>query len=129
MPCPFCSLSRPALNSNENAIVIFDQYPVSKFHCLVIPRRHLTDISQIDAKTMADIMELVQYVCTHIRSNDSSVSGFNIGVNNGRSAGQSVEHMHFHVIPRRTKDSARPMGGLRKVINGEGEYAGACQTP
>lgn len=94
MLCLFCSLEPEwVIDSKALAIVVYDKFPVSKFHTLVIPQRHQK----------------------RIRGHDVAVSRFNIGINIGADAGQSIFHVHVHLIPRR-RDMANPKGGVRGVI-------------
>lgn len=120
--CPFCILpaERIVLES-EHAVVIRDAYPVSPGHTLVIPRRHtgsFFDLSTLERDAMLLLLDEAK------RQLDESHApeGFNIGVNDGPLAGQTVPHVHMHLIPRFAGDVADPRGGVRWVIPGKAKY-------
>jgi ATP adenylyltransferase len=121
--CLFCTLpdGRIRLN-NPLAIAIDDGYPVSKGHSLVIPRRHVSDYWGLTAQEREACHKLLVQLRDLICAADSTVNGFNIGLNAGRSAGQTVFHCHFHLIPRRDGDVIDPRGGVRHVISGKAIY-------
>ena len=121
-PCPFCSVTADRmLDQNENAFVVLDAYPVSPGHSLVISRRHISDLFDLRAPEIGDILELVRSTRERI-DRTLQPSGYNIGVNVGRDAGQTVMHVHVHVIPRYPGDSEDPTGGVRGVIAGKARY-------
>jgi diadenosine tetraphosphate (Ap4A) HIT family hydrolase len=121
MDCPFCGPSRPVLCSNGSAIAVRDAYPVSQGHTLVIPLRHEPDITRLDPESYRECFDLVRTVIEQL-SQELDPAGFNIGVNIGESAGQTVDHAHIHVIPRYTGDTPNPRGGVRGVIAGKADY-------
>jgi diadenosine tetraphosphate (Ap4A) HIT family hydrolase len=125
--CPFCEmpLSRVILE-NELAYAIRDGYPVTRLHTLVIPRRHVRDYFGLTRPELNASHRLVEELKTRIEREDQTVAGFNIGMNAGEAAGQTVFHCHIHLIPRRTGDVERPRGGVRHVIPGEGDYRIEC---
>lgn len=106
------------LEAGEHAFVVLDAYPVSPGHSLVISRRHVTDIFDLSAAEIAEIIKLVQSARRRIDRTLQPV-GYNVGVNVGTDAGQTVMHAHVHVIPRYPGDSADPTGGVRGVIPGK----------
>ena len=115
-PCPFCNPSptEPILESGT-AFAIFDKYPVNPGHVLVIPRRHYSNYFGLTADEQAACWELLNEVAAIIRERFNP-DGFNIGINIGRAAGQTVDHVHLHLIPRYDGDVEEPVGGVRGVI-------------
>jgi diadenosine tetraphosphate (Ap4A) HIT family hydrolase len=122
MACPFCSIepSRAWLET-EYAIALPDVYPVTVGHTLVVPRKHVRTIYELTAPEQIDIWDLVGRVRERL-STDAKPDGFNIGFNDGVAAGQTVEHAHIHVIPRRRGDVTDPRGGIRWVIADKARY-------
>ncbi len=121
-PCPFCHVSLDrVIERTEHAFSMLDAYPVSPGHTLVIVRRHVASPFDLTAQEAADIAKLVWM--TRDRLDVSShPSGYNLGVNVGTDAGQTVMHMHVHVIPRYSGDITDPAGGVRNVLPGKGRY-------
>jgi diadenosine tetraphosphate (Ap4A) HIT family hydrolase len=121
--CIFCQLpAKRIIAQSPLALVFRDQFPVTELHTLIIPRRHIPDY---DAATQAEVTamnRLVQEQRAVIQSADPLVTGFNIGLNCGEDAGQTIFHAHMHLIPRRTGDVAEPRGGVRHVMPGKGSY-------
>jgi diadenosine tetraphosphate (Ap4A) HIT family hydrolase len=110
------------VEANGSAFVALDAYPVSPGHSLVISRQHVADIFDLSAAEIADILELIQSTRRRI-DRAMQPTGYNIGVNVGKDAGQTVFHVHVHVIPRFPGDSHDPTGGVRGVIPGRARYA------
>jgi diadenosine tetraphosphate (Ap4A) HIT family hydrolase len=109
------------LEANRHAYVVLDAYPVSPGHTLVISRRHVTDILDLTESEIGDVLRLIR--SARERLNHTRLpSGYNIGVNVGRSAGQTIMHVHVDVIPRYPGDTVDPTGGLRGVIPGKAWY-------
>ena len=121
--CPFCEipLSR-VLVENELAYAIRDGYPVTDLHTLVIPKRHVRDYFGLTRPELNACHRLIDGLKADIERKDSEVAGFNIGMNAGEAAGQTVFHCHIHLIPRRSGDVASPRGGVRHLIPGKGDY-------
>lgn len=113
--CIFCEPEREILAGNAGAIAVFDNFPVSPGHALVLPRRHVATIWELDDETYDLCFRLVRLL-QPILAARFSPDGFNVGANCGEAAGQSVWHAHIHVIPRYTGDVANPRGGVRHVI-------------
>lgn len=121
-PCPFCDISDTRiLRQNAEALAISDAYPVSRGHTLVIPRRHVADLFELSEMELAEVVRLIGEMKKQLAA-EASPGGFNIGVNVGRDAGQTVMHAHVHIIPRYAGDVADPIGGVRNVIPGKGRY-------
>jgi len=115
--CVFCQLpSSRIVAENELAIAFRDLYPVTEHHTLVIPKRHVADMFDLYQPERNAIHALLEQQRKLILKQDSKVTGFNVGINAGADAGQTVFHCHFHLIPRRQGDCTDPRGGVRGVI-------------
>ena len=122
-PCLFCNIKESGCDYENNlAYASFDSYPVSKDHCLIIPKRHIKDYFELSKEELIACDELVKIVKDEITSKDQSVKGFNFGTNIGKVSGQSIFHCHFHLIPRRDADVENPQGGVRSVIPSKQHY-------
>tara|TARA_B100000787_G_scaffold102861_1_gene76170 strand:- start:82 stop:480 length:399 start_codon:yes stop_codon:yes gene_type:complete len=116
-PCLFCNIKESGLaDENSLAYASYDTYPVSEFHCLIIPKRHVKDYFELTNDEVIACNELIKKIKKEILSKDPFVKGFNIGSNIGKIAGQSILHCHIHLIPRREGDVENPQGGVRSVI-------------
>lgn len=114
--CPFCEVSRElVVAESRHALAIRDRYPASNGHTLVVPRAHAATIFDQSADIQADIWCLVARIRNELQS-EFNLDGFNVGLNEGTAAGQTVEHAHVHVIPRFHGDVADPRGGIRWVL-------------
>ncbi len=123
MSCAFCELpTERIVFQNDLAIAFYDGYPVSDGHALVIPKRHVVDYWGLTTAEREACHNLLDELHQSIQKRDSLVTGFNVGLNAGASAGQTVFHCHFHLIPRRDGDVPNPRGGVRHVIPGKGHY-------
>ena len=118
--CPFCGKPEMVIE-NELAFAHYDSYPVNAGHCLIIPRRHVAEYFQATAEEKASIWALVDEMKIII-DREYSPDGYNIGVNIGETAGQSVPHIHIHMIPRYRGDVENPRGGVRGVIRQKQQY-------
>jgi len=117
MTCPFCNIHKNIIKADHGSVfALEDTTPVSRHHMLIIPRRHCRDYFEMTLEELCDIRELIEKLKTEIMSKDSTVLGFNIGVNCGEVAGQTIFHTHIHLIPRRLNDTPDPRGGVRGVI-------------
>ena len=122
-PCLFCNVKESGCDyENDLAYASFDTYPVSKDHCLIIPKRHIKDYFDLSNEELIACDQLVKIVKDEIISKDYSVRGFNLGTNIGKASGQSIFHCHFHLIPRRDGDVENPQGGVRSVIPDNQHY-------
>ncbi len=106
---------------NEHAFAIPDAYPVSDGHTLVVPKRGASSTSQLTPDELLSCFELIEKVKAAL-VRDKGATGFNMGVNEGRTAGQTVDQLHFHVIPRYPGDLPNPVGGIRNIFPGKGDY-------
>ena len=120
--CPFCNLPKARVwIETDTAVAFFDGFPVSDGHAVVITKAHVASIFDLPAKELSDLWNLVGQVRQELQQKHSP-DGFNIGVNDGFAAGQTVPHAHIHVIPRRKGDVSDPRGGVRWVIPGKAKY-------
>ena len=131
--CPFCKVI-DKVAENNSVFAIKDNYPVSKGHHLIIPSRHTENYFSMSDNERSDAMELIRVLKNQLEESDPSITGFNIGMNSGESAGQTVMHSHIHLIPRRDGDIRNPRGGVRHVIPHKGHYTeeqdeGATRMP
>ena len=129
--CLFCEiLSKPVrmtgfrkiIESNDSFFAISDNYPVSKHHTLLIPNRHVTDIFNLYGDETLSLFRILQRQKFLLKEVDDTITGFNVGFNSGCDAGQTIEHAHVHLIPRRKDDVDDPIGGIRNVFPGKGNY-------
>ncbi len=123
VPCPLCGTAdgREVLAANDHAVAIWDAFPVSPGHALVVSRRHMASLFDLTADEQAAIWALLPAVKTAIAARHSP-AGYNVGVNVGTAAGQTVGHVHVHVIPRYEGDAADPRGGVRWVLPDRAVY-------
>ena len=123
MTCLFCEiLDIRVIASNPLAYAIRDNFPVTPLHTLVIPRRHVLDYFSLSSEELIACDNLLKQIKEEIQVEDSAVDGFNIGMNSGASAGQTIFHCHIHLIPRRSGDVENPKGGIRHLMPGKGYY-------
>ena len=116
-PCIFCKIRKEEIQyENQLAYSSIDSYPVSKFHSLIVPKRHVQEYFELSAEEVQACHELILKTKEKILKEDTTVKGFNIGTNSGKTAGQSIMHCHIHLIPRREGDVDNPQGGVRSVI-------------
>lgn len=121
--CPFCSIANESIIlENELAMVIADKFPVVEGHSLVIPKRHIASFFELWQPEVNACMSLLSELRSGMRNEDSRILSFNVGVNDGEDAGQTIPHCHWHLIPRRSGDVKNPRGGVRNVIPGMGDY-------
>ena len=122
--CVFCALegSGRVLLENELALCVADAYPVTLGHRLVIPRRHVADGLALYQPQWNAVVELLKQRREQLSAGDAMISGWNVGLNSGEAAGQTVFHTHWHLIPRRVGDCEEPRGGVRGVIAAQKSY-------
>lgn len=121
--CPFCRrIKAGAANIRHGEAVAFDDgFPLCRGHTLVVPVRHESSFFALTAAERRDICELVERIRAHLLDT-LRADGFNIGLNDGEAAGQTVEHAHVHVIPRYAGDVRDPRGGVRWVLPERAKY-------
>ena len=116
-PCLFCNTKESGfIFENKLAYASYDTYPVSKLHCLIIPKRHIKDFFELTNEELVACNGLIKIVKDDLVKKDQNIDGFNLGTNIGKVSGQSILHCHFHLIPRRFGDVDNPQGGVRGVI-------------
>jgi diadenosine tetraphosphate (Ap4A) HIT family hydrolase len=120
-PCLFCQDPRGVSIQHELAFSARDSYPASPGHTLVIPRRHVASFFDLTPEEVAACMGLIKEEKRRI-DQEFNPDGYNIGVNVGAAAGQSIFHVHIHIIPRYKGDVENPQGGVRHVIPKKGHY-------
>jgi diadenosine tetraphosphate (Ap4A) HIT family hydrolase len=119
--CPFCHIDREIIAANDHAFAIADLFPVSRGHCLVIPKIHVESVFELRNFEYAACFDLVRDL-KDLFQKQYNPAGFNVGINCGVDAGQTVMHAHIHVMPRYKGDVAKPRGGVRHIIPGKGDY-------
>jgi len=123
MNCSFCEMPNDRILSRyEHFYVIRDAYPVTELHSLIISNNHDAKLDSMTSDELFELMEITKIVKKQILEIDTNVTGFNIGINEGLDAGQTVMHFHCHVIPRRHGDTENPRGGVRGVIPNKQNY-------
>lgn len=117
-PCIFCDMigSDKVVLENELAFSIPDKFPVNPGHHLILPRRHMENYFSLNQKEILAMHEILFGLQKHLRKADPAIKAFNIGINNGIYAGQTILHVHMHLIPRYEGDVPLPKGGVRGVI-------------
>jgi diadenosine tetraphosphate (Ap4A) HIT family hydrolase len=122
--CLFCQKfldKEGILYENDTVFVLKDGFPVSNGHVLVITKRHISDYFQTTEKEVLDIDQALKVMKERL-SKEFKPDGYNIGINNGEASGQTIMHLHVHLIPRYTGDTLNPKGGVRGVIPSKQKY-------
>lgn len=121
--CLFCTLPNARIVASSNLVqAIRDAYPVTPLHTLVLPKRHVPTFFDLYSSERKGVDRLLDEMRAEILRRDKTVEGFNVGINNGAVAGQTIAHCHVHLIPRRRGDVGDPTGGVRGVIPGKAAY-------
>ena len=121
--CIFCKLSNLRVEGEyKNFYSIKDQYPVTKGHTLIITKRHLENYFDLNKNDLDEFNKIIKKEKILLEKSDSKICGFNIGINQGIVAGQTIMHCHIHLIPRRKNDTKNPRGGVRGVIPSKQNY-------
>ena len=121
--CIFCNIDQSRIiDSNDFFYVIRDIYPVTEFHTLMIPHRHISSYFDLTENEQISLFALLKSHKQQLFKTDSSITGFNVGINDGEDAGQTIFHCHIHLIPRRKGDVANARGGVRGVIPNKQSY-------
>lgn len=121
-PCPFCSLPlERIIDSNELGMTIRDGFPISLGHTLVIPKRHVGSWFEITKDEQSALFNLLERAKKALQG-EFNPDGYNIGINDGPAAGQTVPHLHMHLIPRYKGDQEDPRGGVRWIIPEKAKY-------
>lgn len=120
--CPFCTLSDDRIiATNKSVIVIRDAYPVSLGHTLLISQRHVSSLFDLTSDEQSDLFVLLEQAKIAL-DEECHPDGYNIGINEGESAGQTVPHLHIHLIPRYDGDQVDPRGGIRWIFPEKADY-------
>lgn len=120
--CPFCYLEASSVQlENDYAVAFLDGFPVTAGHTLVVPKRHIASVCDLPEEEQGAVWSLVTQVRAKLLA-ELKPDGFNIGLNDGTAAGQTVMHAHVHVIPRCHGDVADPRGGVRRVLRKKAQY-------
>ena len=116
MSCPFCNINEDKIIAkNKFSYAIYDKYPVNKGHILIISKEHICDYFDASTEVREAIFNLMED-CKSLLNNKYNPDGYNIGFNCGKEAGQTIMHLHLHLIPRYEGDIEDPTGGVRGVI-------------
>jgi diadenosine tetraphosphate (Ap4A) HIT family hydrolase len=120
--CLFCTAEMEIVADNDLAFAIRDKFPVTPYHTLILPKRHVADYFDLSDAEHNAVRTLIMEQKASLEALDPTISGFNVGVNVGRDAGQTIFHVHIHLIPRRRGDTEEPHGGVRGVIPAKQKY-------
>ena len=122
--CIFCNKSNCKVIQTTNKFFIIRDtaYPVTKHHTLIITHRHVSDYFDLKKEEIIELNEILSNQKKKLQELDNQITGFNVGVNIGKDAGQSIMHCHIHLIPRRKGDVEDPRGGVRGVIPSKQKY-------
>ena len=122
MECPFCRQEMLSIVlENDHALAFYDKYPVQKGHLLIIPKKHVETYFEADNEQIMAIHDLI-HKGKMILDKEFQPDGYNIGVNIGYYGGQTISHLHFHLIPRYKGDIEDPRGGVRSIVKNLVEY-------
>ena len=121
--CIFCNKEKLNIIYEDDVFfVIRDSFPVTKDHTLIILNNHDKSYFDLRNKDILQLNNILKFQKESLMQNDNTITGFNIGINQGESAGQTVMHLHIHLIPRRKGDIEDPRGGVRGVIPSKQKY-------
>ena len=122
--CFFCNRAKKEsiYSSNFLYVVRDNKFPVTKHHTLIVPHRHVSDFFDLNNNELDDLAKILKKQRHLLLNLDKEITGFNVGVNAGVDAGQSIMHCHIHLIPRRKGDMDNPKGGVRGVIPSKQKY-------
>ena len=121
--CLFCNKKKQKIiYSSEFIYVVRDSFPVTKYHSLIIPHRHVSNFFDLNKDELKDLSVALKKERESLLNLDKKITAFNVGVNSGKDAGQSIMHCHIHLIPRRKGDIENPRGGVRGVIPSTQKY-------
>ena len=121
-PCAFCTLPiERVIDSNNYGVVIRDGFPITPGHTLIIPKRHIGSFFELETDERQDLLNLL-VAAKKILQEEFKPNGYNIGINDGQAAGQTVPHLHIHLIPRYKGDLPDPRCGVRWVIPDKADY-------
>ena len=124
--CPFCQIStgntdKPIQFENQMGFVIRDGYPITKGHTLIIPKQHIGSFFDITPAQRQDLFDLVDKAKAQL-DQEFKPTSYNIGINDGEAAGQTIAHLHIHLIPRYNEPEKDPRGGVRWLVPEKADY-------
>jgi diadenosine tetraphosphate (Ap4A) HIT family hydrolase len=120
--CEIDSELSSVLLESEHFYLTQDKFPVTPAHLLIIPKRHITSPSDLSETEWHDLRVVLEEACLLLKKGDIQITGFNVGINIGSDAGQTIPHLHVHVIPRRPKDIPESKCGVRMVNPAKADY-------
>jgi len=121
--CLFCNKKKQKIiYCNKFIYVVRDSFPVTKYHSLIIPHRHVSNFFDLNNDELKSLSKILKKERQSLLNLDKKITAFNIGANVGKEAGQSIMHCHIHLIPRRKGDIENPRGGVRGVIPSKQKY-------
>jgi ATP adenylyltransferase len=120
--CDKISYGKSLAYEDDLAIILRDNFPVTKLHTLIVPKVHESSIFELDSVVYNHLFNLVKIESRNLLKIDPKILGYNVGINQGIVAGQTVMHVHIHLIPRRKDDVEDPRGGVRWVIPSRANY-------
>ena len=125
-PCPFCqfisgAIDKPILFENETGFVVRDGFPITQGHTLVIPKQHIGSFFDSTQQQRQDLFSLVDLAKADLDKQYQPAS-YNIGINDGEAAGQTIPHLHIHLIPRYVEEGKDPRGGVRWLVPEKADY-------
>ena len=120
--CPFCCLANERiLKTTQHSLIIRDGYPISKGHTLIIPKRHIASLFDASLEEQQDLLQALTWAKKQL-DKELKPNAYNIGINDGEAAGQTVMHLHIHLIPRYQGDCQDPRGGIRWLFPDKADY-------
>ena len=121
--CIFCNKKKhKIIYNNRYFYVLRDNFPVTKNHTLIISKKHITSFFDLNNTEIISLFDILKKQRRILTNKDKTIKSFNIGINNGKYAGQTIMHLHVHLIPRRKGDVRNPKGGVRGVIPSKQKY-------
>ena len=122
MDCIFCNIdNKKIIHEDQYWVSVYDEFPVNEGHVLIISKRHISDMTELKSNEWAYLHSAIMFIEEYIKEK-FNCDGFNIGINQGEVAGQTIKHLHIHIIPRYSGDVEDPRGGIRGVIPSKQKY-------
>lgn len=122
MDCVFCNINKEKILYETSCwLAMFDEYPVNQGHVLLIPKHHVESVFELNEEEKTTLVDSIKDI-ESILIRFFDIDGFNIGINQGKAAGQTINHLHIHIIPRYNGDVSNPRGGVRGVIPEKQDY-------
>lgn len=122
MACLFCNLSQEIIKIENNLFVVFrDNFPISKGHTLIVPKRHIASFFALNTEEFKTLKPTLEQAKQNL-DNEFNPQSYNIGINDGKFAGQTINHLHIHLIPRYKGDKKDPRGGVRWIFPNKADY-------